>query len=68
MTHQDRDEERLQAALLRLDKARRTTPDQDSKEAMAEYEAARMEYAAALKAAGRTVPEETIDPLGTGTE
>jgi hypothetical protein len=68
MTHQDGDEERIRAALLRLDNARRAMSAEESKEALAEYEAARVQYAEALKAADRPVPEAKTDPLGTGTE
>jgi hypothetical protein len=58
------DEDRIEAALLRLDKAKRA----QSSDSAEEYTAARLEYAAALNAVGRAVPQEATDPLGTGTE
>lgn len=58
------DDDRIEAALIRLDKAKRSQSSDNSED----YTAARLDYAATLKAAGRPVPDGATDPLGTGTE
>jgi hypothetical protein len=57
-------EDRIEAALLRLDKTKRSQSSDSSEE----YSAARLDYAATLEAARRAVPAEATDPLGAGTE